>query len=114
MKRVRKAGELFFCFDFGDGQFPFSIDLFQDAGRGHFLGTVADVFVESFGLVIIGQVIRDRLAILAFGLNDRLALVGCVQSAFGAFGFAFDGDFFVLGEGRCSEAQQNQAGNGQE
>ena len=87
---------LFHQLDLRGGQFVLLVHLLHGARGGHFLGPMANVFVERLGRVVGGQVIVHLLALLVLHLDDGLALVGFLQRALGARGFTGDGLFLVL------------------
>src|SRR5438477_9702840 len=92
---VLAIGRLRFSLDLVQGQLLLAVSGLDFAGGFDLFAVGADFFVEAFGDIVLGHPVGDRFAVF-FGLNYRLALVGLMEAALGAFGFTLDGDFFAF------------------
>jgi hypothetical protein len=82
--------------DLGEDDDFFAVLIFDNAGGDDFFGAMADGFVELFCDVVVFGVVDFAVR----SADGGAALIGFVQFAFGAKGFAFD-RFFFRSADRC-------------
>src|SRR5262249_33641983 len=70
---LKKCPRLLGQVDLGNLHLFLAVNFLDRASSRHFLGGAAHVVVKRLSDVVVHQVIRYLLSVLAFGLNDRLA-----------------------------------------